>query len=396
MNAPVTVESVGLYVHYPYCEKKCPYCDFNVHTIAHDDSTYADAVIAELEARAPAFGGRFSTLYFGGGTPSEWDPLQAKRVIDFVRPKLAANAEITLEANPGTIAEARIHAFAEAGINRFSIGAQSFHDHELEILGRTHSAREIATTVVAAQKARARVSLDLIYGLPGQTDSDVHRSIGRAAELGVDHVSAYTLTVEPTTPLARRVEAGTFEVMEDDDQADLIEAVTTRLESFRYFRYEVSSYAPPGLEAVHNSIYWIGGPYLGVGAGAHSYLPLPNLEGATRRESLRSPNEYINDARQKKFSTRFEEKLTRREVVGDRLMVGVRTKWGFDLGELAREARMEGELEREVLPVLETLTEDGLLEREGLRFRPTAKGFFFADLAGRKLLASMKNEPHEQ
>jgi oxygen-independent coproporphyrinogen-3 oxidase len=393
LNAPpVSVESVGLYVHYPYCEKKCPYCDFNVHVIAHDDSAYADAVIAEIEARAPQYGSRFSTLYFGGGTPSEWDPAQTKRVIDHVRPMLASNAEITLESNPGTIAEQRIHAFAAAGINRFSIGAQSFHDHELEILGRTHSAREVTTTVVAAQKARARVSLDLIYALPGQTIIDVERSIGRAAELGVDHISAYTLTVEPTTPLARRVDAGTFEVMPDDEQAEMIEAVTARLESFRYFRYEVSSYAPPGLEAVHNSIYWIGGPYLGVGAGAHSYLPLPYLEGATRRESLRSPNEYIEDARARRFSTRFEEKLSKREVLGDRLMVGVRTKWGFDLSELAREARMEEELAREVLPVLETLVKNGLLEREALRFRPTPKGFFFADFAGRKLLASVKED----
>lgn len=379
---PITADDVGVYVHYPYCEKKCPYCDFNVHAIAHDDRLYTDALLRELDARAPEYGEKFATLYFGGGTPSEWDPEQLTRVIDRLRPALERSAEITLEANPGTIADARIEAFMRAGINRFSIGAQSFHDHELEILGRTHSAREIVATVQGAQRAGARVSIDLIYALPGQTIMDLHRSIARAYELGVDHISAYTLTIEPSTPLARKTEAGTFEPMPDDEQAELIEAVTDRLESHRYFRYEVSSYSPPGLEAVHNSIYWVGGAYLGVGAGAHSYRPAPDRSAAVRRENLRAPGEYVADANAGKFSARMEETLDRPAVLGERLMVGVRSKWGVNLDALPP-------LPPSSLEALDQLVKDGLLEKCDRVYRPTAKGFFFADLMGRKLLASM-------
>jgi oxygen-independent coproporphyrinogen-3 oxidase len=211
---------------------------------------------------------------------------------------------------------------------------------------------------------------------------DLHRSIARAHELGVDHISAYTLTIEQGTPLARKTEAGTFDPMEDDEQADLIEAVTDRLESYRYFRYEVSSYSPPGLEAVHNSIYWIGGAYLGVGAGAHSYLPAPDRSSAIRREGLRAPGEYVEDANAGRFTARMMEELDRRTVLGERLMVGVRSKWGVDLAELG--------LSPEQVPVLDSLVKEGLLERENLVFRPTPKGFFFADLMGRKLLASIE------
>ncbi|MCK6549430.1 radical SAM family heme chaperone HemW [Myxococcota bacterium] len=380
---------LGLYVHFPYCEKKCPYCDFNVVAIRHDDHAYADAVLAELAARAPAFLAetpRFRTLYFGGGTPSEWAPDALARVIDAVRPRLDPRAEITLEANPGTIADAHIAAFAAAGVNRFSIGAQSALDHELELLGRTHRAGDVARTVEAAKRAGARVSVDLIYGLPYQDEDALSRSIDAMLALGVDHLSAYTLTIEPRTLFAKRVRQGRLTVVDDDRQASLVEHLTASLARAGFERYEISSYAPPGQEAVHNSIYWAGGPYLGVGAGAHSYLPAPGLRAALRRETLRAPRTYVAEACAGRFPAGFEETLDRDTAIADRLLVGVRTKWGLDVGALDAEAEQHGALVARLGPILDALAAEGLITREGAVARPTARGFLFGDLIARRLL----------
>jgi putative oxygen-independent coproporphyrinogen III oxidase len=387
-KAPVATSDPGLYVHYPYCERKCPYCDFNVHVIPHDDRTYADAVIAELRARRGEIEAPFHTLYFGGGTPSEWSPEELGRVVTCVKAEvgLDPSAEITLESNPGTIGESRLGAFMSAGITRFSLGVQSFDDRELESLGRTHSGDEAERIVRAAIATGAKTSLDLIYALPDQTEASAIASVDRAIALRPDHISAYTLTVEPETPLGRRARLGLFRAMDDDLQASMIEAVTARLEAAGYLRYEVSSYAPIGREAVHNAIYWTGGPYLGAGAGAHSYLPAPRLRSAIRRENVRAPSQYVDSALTGRVATTFEERLSKPEAIGDRLMTGLRAAWGIDLRALAEEAELGEELEAALAPALERLIAEKLVERSGPRVRPTARGFLFADRIGRALL----------
>lgn len=387
---PVSSADVGLYVHFPYCEKKCPYCDFNVHAVPHDDRLYADAIIREIDARAPAFFARaraFSTIYFGGGTPSEWAPDEVGRVIRFARERfgLKPGGEITLEANPGTVAAERLHRFVELGVTRFSLGVQSFIDPELEALGRSHSAVEAERIVTIARSTGAEVSIDLIFGLPGQSEDDLFRSIDRAIAVSPEHVSAYTLTVEPKTALGRRARLGLFQPMEDDRQADLIDSLAFRLAKAGLARYEVSSYARPGKEAVHNTIYWVGGPYLGAGAGAHSYLPGPGLKGASRRENKRAPAEYIEEARLGLFRPEFEEALEERDAIAERMIVGVRTRWGFDLDALAREAGLDGPLQAAVEPAIAGLEQAGLLARASDRVRPTARGFLFTDLIARRL-----------
>ncbi len=387
---PVGPSDAAVYVHFPYCGVKCPYCDFNSHVLPHDDVRYADAVLRELDARsedlsAPWVG--LSSLYFGGGTPSRWAPEQVGRVVAAVanRYRLAEGAEVTLEVNPGTATEARFEAYRSVGINRFSIGCQSFDDAELAGLGRAHGAEAGRRAVRLARKTGARVSLDLIYGLPGQTERDALRSLDEALELEPDHISAYTLTIEPGTVLDRRVRLKTFVPMPDDDQAALIERVGAHLASAGYERYEVSSYARAGRVSVHNTLYWLGGAYLGLGAGAHGYHPLGGLLGATRRENERAPERYIAGALGDGVAARFLERLDRRQTVADRLMIGFRTAFGVDPEQLANEVgpSLDGGALRDELG---GWVGRGLLERRGTRFAPTAQGFLFNDGLARAMI----------
>jgi putative oxygen-independent coproporphyrinogen III oxidase len=387
--APVTPADRGVYVHFPYCEKKCPYCDFNSHSIPHDDAAYGDAILAELAGRAHELGpGAVRSIFFGGGTPSLWAPAQVGRVIAAVEATFGFTPapEITLEANPGTVVPDRFRAYVAEGVNRFSIGAQSFTDGELVRLGRIHGAEQAQRAVAAALDTGARVSLDLMYGLPGQTWADVARSVARAVALGPHHISAYTLTIEPDTALGRRTRLGLFKPMEDDDQAGLIHQVTDALGAAGYGRYEISNYAKDGFEAVHNSLYWTGGPYLGLGAGAHSYAPARDLSGAVRRENVKAPEAYLRAALAGDFAPRAQEDLDRWGLVADRLWVGLRPRWGVDVEALAEESGLGAALLGPLLPALEGLAGRGLVTRHGPRWAPTAEGFLFADLVARTLL----------
>lgn len=372
----------GVYVHFPYCAKKCPYCDFNSHTVAHDDVQYADVVLAELEHRADAIEGPSVSLYFGGGTPSRWAPDQVGRVIRAVRDRvgLVEGAEITLEANPGTVVEDRLAAYVAHGVTRFSIGTQSFVDAELVALGRIHDAASGLRAVRAAKNTGARVSLDLIYAQPRQSRADVDRSLDAAFELAPDHVSAYTLTVEPDTILGRQKRLGLFDPMPDDDQASLIEHVTTRLADAGYARYEVSSYARPGQRAVHNSLYWTGAPYLGLGAGAHGFTFASDRSAGRRYGNVKAPERYLAGT----FETYFDETQDRMDLLTDRLWVGIRPAWGVDLAALSEEFGLD--VVAAFAPALDPFVARGLLEREGSRYAPTAAGFLFTDAIARAIL----------
>lgn len=394
-DPPVGPRDAGIYVHFPYCAEKCPYCDFNSHVLPHDDRRYADAILAELDHRAehleaPADG--LASVYFGGGTPSRWAPEEVGRVLAAIRARfgLAPGAEVTLEANPGTLVEGRLEGFRRSGINRFSIGCQSFDDLELRTLGRIHDAEAGRRAVRMARGTGARVSLDLIYGLPGQSAASAFRSVDEALQLEPDHVSAYTLSIEPNTVLARRTRLGLFRPMPDDEQADLIEHVSARLERAGFARYEVSSYARAGRVSIHNTLYWLGGAYLGLGAGAHSYLPHrpPGASGprsAIRRENERSPERYLAAALGGRTEAQFEERLDPRGLVADRLMVVFRTAFGLDPGALVSETGAW--LGQDVLSgALLTLERQGLVKQAGRRVAPTARGFLFNDAIARAML----------
>ena len=285
---------LSLYVHLPWCVRKCPYCDFNSYRAESElpESAYVDALLRDLDAERDAANGRkVQSIYVGGGTPSLFSTDAVARLLDGIRARveLAPDAEITLEANPGAADAARYAAFREAGVNRLSIGVQSFRDAQLAALGRVHDGRGASAAIGAARSAGfTHINLDLMYGLPGDSLEGATSDLRRAIALEPTHISWYQLTLEPGTAFHRRPPA-----LPDDDTVLEIEAAgRDLLASAGYERYEVSAYAKPGRRCRHNLNYWRFGDYLGIGAGAHGKLTRAHGE-IERRAKTRNPRTYI-------------------------------------------------------------------------------------------------------
>ena len=285
---------LSLYVHLPWCVRKCPYCDFNSYEArgALPDLEYVDALLRDLRSEIELAQGRaIETIYFGGGTPSLFSAGAIARLLDGLRAKasIAANAEVTLEANPGAVDVARFAAFREAGVNRLSIGIQSFRNEKLHALGRVHDAAQAEAAVAAARAAGfANVNVDLMYGLPGDDVAGAVTDLERAIELAPEHVSWYQLTLEPNTAFERRPP-----VLPDDDVVASIEQQgRALLAAHGYERYEISAYAQRGRRALHNLNYWQFGDYLGLGAGAHGKITLLEAGEIARRAKTRNPRTY--------------------------------------------------------------------------------------------------------
>jgi putative oxygen-independent coproporphyrinogen III oxidase len=285
---------LSLYVHLPWCVRKCPYCDFNSYEArgALPDLEYVDALLRDLRSELPLARGRaIETIYFGGGTPSLFSAAAVARLISGLRTEasIAANAEITLEANPGAADAARFAAFREAGVNRLSIGIQSFRDDKLRALGRVHDAAQAEAAVAAARAAGfANVNLDLMYGLPGDDVAGAVADLERALALEPEHVSWYQLTLEPNTAFERRPPA----LPDDDVVAGVEQHGRALLAAQGYERYEISGYAQRGRRSLHNLNYWLFGDYLGLGAGAHGKVTLPESGAIARRAKTRNPRTY--------------------------------------------------------------------------------------------------------
>lgn len=297
--APRTPPPLSLYVHYPWCVKKCPYCDFNSHAVRdnHDaaelERRYIDALIADLAAAAPGVAGRsIDTVFFGGGTPSLMAPHSLTRVIDAIArlTTLAPDAEITLEANPGTFESARFRDFRAAGANRLSIGIQSFDDAHLRALGRIHDSAEARRAIAIALQHFERVNLDLMYALPAQTLAGALTDLDTALSFGTEHLSCYHLTLEPNTPFFQHPPA----LPDDDSAADMQEAIEARLAAAGFEHYETSAFARPGARSRHNLAYWTFADYLGIGAGAHGKLSTP--AGIVREMRHKHPQRYLEAA----------------------------------------------------------------------------------------------------
>jgi oxygen-independent coproporphyrinogen-3 oxidase len=288
---------LALYAHLPWCVRKCPYCDFNSYEAkgAVPDLGYVDAVLRDLRSERPLAGGRaVTTVFLGGGTPSLFAAAAIARLLDGVRHsvELAADAEITLEANPGAADAARFAAFRAAGVTRLSIGVQSFRDEQLRALGRVHDSAAAREAVVAARAAGfENINLDLMYGLPGDRVDGALADLDQAIELAPAHLSWYQLTLEPNTAFGRRPPT----LPADDLVAEIEQRGRTLLAASGYERYEVSAYARPGQRCAHNLNYWEFGDYLGVGAGAHGKVT--SLEGVIeRRVKTRNPRSFIERA----------------------------------------------------------------------------------------------------
>ena len=295
---------LSLYVHWPWCVRKCPYCDFNSHDSAPQEADYLAALIRDLEAVLPAIWGRpVISVFIGGGTPSLMAGSTVGALLDAIRARvrLWPEAEITLEANPGTVEAERFAAYADAGVNRLSLGIQSFDDAKLAALGRIHSGDEARRAIDIAQRHFERVNLDLMVALPGQTLDEARRDIDTAIATGVSHISAYHLTLEPNTPFHHAPPP----LPDEDLAADMLEMVETRLLAAGFEHYETSAYAKPGQRCAHNLNYWTFGDYLGLGAGAHSKIstpPFTPLAGGSKQARCARENEGLAVETQTRFA----------------------------------------------------------------------------------------------
>lgn len=342
--APSPPETLGVYVHFPYCLKKCPYCDFLSLPAAREEiphAQYADAVIAELAARRAALPRLpLRSVFFGGGTPSLWKAAELGRVLAAILesfPERSAELEVTAECNPSSFDDRVAEGLCRAGVNRVSLGVQSLDAERLQFLGRLHDAGgALAALAVARRHDFERVSADLIFGVAGQTAQQAAEEVQTIAEQGISHLSAYALTIEPGTQFGELARRNRLPLLSDDVVADSFAAVESALAAHGFAHYEVSNYAKPGAEARHNLGYWRGEPYVGLGAGAWGTLPLdderlryrntPSAErylGWAERDApvdLTAPGEFVAVTERLNGATAFTE----------RLMLGLRLAEGFD------------------------------------------------------------------
>ena len=364
---------LSLYVHLPWCIKKCPYCDFNSHEMARaelPEQRYIDALIADLEASLPLIWGRsVNSIFIGGGTPSLFSPAAIDRLLGELRARLRldADCEITLEANPGTFEKDRFKAFRHAGVTRLSVGVQSFNDEHLKALGRVHDS---AQAIAAVQEAAANFetfNLDIMYALPGQTLEGLEKDMRQALALSPPHISIYHLTIEPNTYFAKFPPV----IPEEDLAYAMLDRITEMTAQAGMQRYEVSAYAKPGHRCFHNLNYWQFGDYLGIGAGAHSKLSFAHR--IVRQVRWREPGLYIDNALAGEAVTQ-EAEVSRADLPFEYMLNALRLRDGFKLQDFA---------EKTGLPVsalhtgLQEAERKGLIERDLTSLRPTERGFDF-------------------
>jgi oxygen-independent coproporphyrinogen-3 oxidase len=378
-----------VYVHLPWCVRKCPYCDFNSHaapaTLPED--AYVDALLADLRTDLDlAAGRRAESVFIGGGTPSLFSPAAIGRLLAGIRAELALapDAEITLEANPGTIERGRFEGYAEAGVTRVSLGAQSFAASQLRTLGRIHSPGDIEAAVADLRRAGiGNFNLDLMYALPAQDLAGALADVERALALEPAHLSHYQLTLEPGTAFFRRPPP-----LPDDDLAlDMQLACQARIARAGLGQYEVSAYARPGRRCRHNLAYWRFEDYLGLGAGAHGKATTSG--GVVRTERPRMPRDYLARAATTAAGTR--RPVPPAELPFEFMLNALRLVDGFTLGDFEHGTRLPAAA---VVPTLESLARRGLVERHGDHYRPSSLGFrFLNDLQGAFLTAPASGPP---
>ncbi|SIT88129.1 oxygen-independent coproporphyrinogen-3 oxidase [Yoonia rosea] len=324
----------GLYIHWPFCQAKCPYCDFNSHVVAQiDQNAWAEAYLSEIGRVGAETEGRvLRSVFFGGGTPSLMDPAVVDAILTKVRATwpMANDIEITLEANPTSVEAGRFAGYRDAGVNRVSMGIQALNDADLKALGRLHSADEAMRAFEIARDVFDRVSFDLIYARQGQSVADWTAELQRALDLAVDHLSLYQLTIEDGTAFGDRYAAGKLRDLPDDDAAaDMYAATQEICEMAGFAGYEVSNHARAGCESIHNKIYWRYGDYAGIGPGAHGRLTLGGQRFAT--EAPRAPAGWLAQVRKTGNGDLSREALTPDEQFAEFLLMGMRLREGVDI-----------------------------------------------------------------
>lgn len=364
---------LSLYVHLPWCLKKCPYCDFNSHEMRAaelPEQRYLDALMADLEASLALVWGRpVHSIFIGGGTPSLFSPEAIDRLLGGIRARLplTPDCEITLEANPGTFERDRFRAFRSAGVTRLSVGVQSFDDGFLKTLGRVHDRAQALAAVEEAAQAFDTFNLDIMYALPGQTLPDLREDMRTALALAPSHISIYHLTIEPNTFFAKFPP----EIPEEDTAYDMLDLITEMTGEAGLQRYEVSAYARPGHRCFHNLNYWQFGDYLGIGAGAHSKLSFAHR--VVRQVRFREPRLYMERALAGHCVAQ-ESEVSRTDLPFEFMLNALRLKEGFSLQQfsdrtgLALTAIQKG---------LDEAERKGLIERDFVHVKPSERGFDF-------------------
>ena len=361
----------GVYVHWPICAAKCPYCDFNSHVRADfDEARWAGAIARELTAVAGMQAARpaVDSIFFGGGTPSLMSGDAVARVLDAVAAlwPVKQDVEVTLEANPNSVEQERFRDYRAAGVNRVSIGVQALDDAALRFLGRLHAADEARNAIRLAQAIFPRVSFDLIYARPGQTAADWRNELADALSFGTEHLSLYQLTIEQGTAFATLARQGKLDIPGEDCAADLFDVTQEMTEQAGLFGYEVSNHARPGAESRHNLIYWRYGDYAGVGPGAHGRLTLGTGRVSTQAERL--PEKWLARV-EREGSSLAQVPIAIEEAAQEHLLMALRLAEGLDLA--AYERRWSRGVNRGAIA---RLSEDGLVTLSGTRLCATPAG----------------------
>ena len=370
----MTAEPLALYVHWPFCVSKCPYCDFNSHVRASiDQKVWRDALLQDLAHEARLLPGRkLTSIFFGGGTPSLMEPASVGAIIDAASTYWtpADDLEVTLEANPNSVEAARFADLADAGVNRVSLGLQSFDDEALRFLGRAHSSREGFAALEKAQKQFRRVSFDLIYALPGDTEDRWSATLAQALSLGTTHLSLYQLTIEPGTRFAAMHAAGKLAPLVADRSASLYELTDAMTAAGRLPSYEISNYARSGQESRHNLTYWRYGDYAGVGPGAHGR----RLGRRTVRH--RKPENFLSALARNGHGIAEEAPLTGWEASDEALVMGLRLAEGIDVQAIADRFGMAQIVDWNRV---DRLVGSGHLQRQGTHIALTRAGQLLLD-----------------
>ena len=374
----------SLYIHIPYCTSKCPYCDFNSHVVPEiPEVRYTDALLRELEhyGNLEDWRGRtVRSIFFGGGTPSTFQPGSIGKLLAWVAATFPINldCEITLEANPGTVDSDKFFGYRGAGVNRISVGVQSFQPKLLRFLGRAHSADEARKALDVVRRARfENFSFDLIYANPGQSLQELEADLDAALEFRPPHLSAYNLTFEEGTPFHHEYRAGRMKFLDEEEEIAMAELIEQKLSGAGLARYEISNYARRGWHSRHNVNYWRGGDYLGLGAGAHSYRQNPLKQACGLRWSNeKNPGRYMSQVTESQHAVVEREEIDSGRAAGEFMFLGLRMTEGVSIEGF--HARF-GKAPADIYPRIRDWIEQDLLEQGHGRLKLTRKGLLLAN-----------------
>ena len=375
---------LGLYLHFPFCISKCPYCDFNSYQLKEDNqiSSYISALYKEITAYSQKLNkSNIKTIYLGGGTPTILSGVQIYNILEFCKDKFTIDkkAEITIEANPGTLDGEKLKLLIEAGINRLSLGAQSFNNIFLKKLGRIHNTQDIIDSYnLAREIGFSNINIDIMFALPDQTTEDLQDTLNKAVSLKPDHLSLYNLTIKPGTEYYENYKRNTLKLPSEDEEFDMYNWAINFLKENNFEHYEIANFARPHKRSLHNLIYWQNQPYLGVGAGAYSFIR------GYRYMNFKDPAKYIKEVMNDKLPIDHGEKLSLRNRMIETIILGLRTKDGVSYKKY--KTRFGINLNDIFSKQIDKLVNLGLLKKVDCKIKLTKRGIFLANTVFREFV----------